>query len=73
MVAVVVSAATRVQSAPGTQRDGYDSSYGRGGCRGDSRRVQQTNRLEETFKYRRTRRLLLLSAMKSPVPPAGYC
>jgi hypothetical protein len=49
-VAVVVSAATRVQSAPGT-RDSYDSSCGRRGCRGDSRRVQKTNRLEETFKY----------------------
>lgn len=71
MVAVVVGAATRVQSAPGTQRNGYDRSYGRGRGRGDSRRVQRTNRLEETFEYRRTRRLLLLSAMKSPVPPAG--
>jgi hypothetical protein len=49
MVAVVVSAATRVQSAPGS----YESSCGRGGCRGDSRRVQKTNRLEETFKYRK--------------------
>ena len=59
MVAVVVGAANLSN----------DSGCGRGGRRGDSRRVQATNRLEETFQCRRTRRLL--SAMKSPVPHAG--